>query len=284
MKKEKNEISFDDLFSSYMEKKNKDNNQNVTKSLSPSNSSEVNNSKKEIQKEPSVLSKVWGFLNKPLEQMLDKDDNKKTFFNFMEEYSDIYRMFDLDGEIKPNKNKVQRETFKVMGMFLPILLFTSMISIILFLILGVSLFLALFAFIMNDNKKNGVDEEILYRKYQTFFTLLLSIRGNLESKEDLSKFLLMVAYQKESSLSPEAIVRYSNALWEYIELMKKDHDVLKMSRTDLLELMRSQFGGFLQMRNNQTNFKDWDILINEIFSDEVKNNMDYFKRKELFEK
>lgn len=266
MQKEKNNVKFKDLFSDYEHRKSlKD-----KESKSNPNISEKSQSKELLS--PSIAN-AWGFLKSPLENLTNKEENKASSLKFLNEYKDLYKIFKVfqRDDIKINYRKIMEKTLMAGS---SIMMFVICLGIFVAPLLSISAGLAYLAglmlFYQKSNDLNGINEEILYRKYKTFLSLMLFIKPQIRSEDDLQKLMAVMSKNTDVEMPDELRVKYSAMVWGYLSKVDEDtiKDIHSLNENDLIGVLYANFKKLLENRNsdNKTS-KDWDNIV-EIFTHE----------------
>lgn len=266
MQKEKNNVKFKDLFSDYEHRKSlKD-----KESKSTPNISEKSQSKELLS--PSIAN-AWGFLKSPLENLTNKEENKASSLKFLNEYKDLYKIFKVfqRDDIKINYRKIMENTLMAGS---SIMMFVVCLGIFVAPLLSISAGLAYLAglmlFYQKSNDLNGINEEILYRKYKTFLSLMLFIKPQIRSEDDLQKLMAVMSKNTDIEMPDELRVKYSAMVWGYLSKVDEDtiKDIHSLNENDLIGVLYANFKKLLENRNsdNKTS-KDWDNIV-EIFTHE----------------
>lgn len=266
MQKEKNNVKFKDLFSDYEHRKSlKD-----KESKSNPNISEKSQSKELLS--PSIAN-AWGFLKSPLENLTNKEENKASSLKFLNEYKDLYKIFKVfqRDDIKINYRKIMEKTLMAGS---SIMMFVICLGIFVAPLLSISAGLAYLAglmlFYQKSNDLNGINEEILYRKYKTFLSLMLFIKPHIRSEDDLQKLMAVMSKNTDVEMPDELRVKYSAMVWGYLSKVDEDtiKDIHSLNENDLIGVLYANFKKLLENRNsdNKTS-KDWDNIV-EIFTHE----------------
>ena len=221
---------------------------------------------------PSIAN-AWGFLKSPLENLTNKEENKASSLKFLNEYKDLYKIFKVfqRDDIKINYRKIMENTLMAGS---SIMMFVVCLGIFVAPLLSISAGLAYLAglmlFYQKSNDLNGINEEILYRKYKTFLSLMLFIKPQIRSEDDLQKLMAVMSKNTDIEMPDELRVKYSAMVWGYLSKVDEDtiKDIHSLNENDLIGVLYANFKKLLENRNsdNKTS-KDWDNIV-EIFTHE----------------
>lgn len=277
MKREKNKIGFNDLFSEYEARKaQKEKEANAV----PSN--KISQSKSPVKKQ---IEEMWSFLKTPLSDLTNKQENKTASLKILSNYSYLFKTFKVfkRDDIQINKETVNKNTIKASSGIIGLSLITSIFISPLLCFTSAAAFIAgMYYFYLTNNDLNGIQEEILYRKYKAFLSLMIAIRTKINSRDDLEKFLTIMGNNTDIEINKDLINAYTNMLWEHVQKIDSNIDVSSLSQDELIEKITFYFKDLLEIRNKYPeNHKIWDGLIELLTHDGIKEDLKTFENMNM---
>ena len=286
MKKEKNNIKFNDLFSEYEHRKGIREKEKVPKNKYDEDIHNVNGELFD-NKNLSIISKAWSFLNTPLEELVNKKENKVSSLKILNEYRNVYDLFKV---YKRNDIKINyKEVFKKMlwsssSILMIIILLGIFFSQLLLLSFLVAYIAGMFLFYQQNDDLNGINEEIVFRKYKTVLTLFLHMKPALKSYSDVKKLLTVMTKNSDVNIPDNLVDKYSQMLWEYLSKVDEKNipDLNNATEDYLLGVLIHNFKGLIENRNSEEETsKHWDNII-EIFTHEgIEKDLKTFENIDL---
>lgn len=291
MKKEKSNIKFKDLFSEYEHRKG------IRERPSELNNEGDSNTKGNVRSNPLgsenllnlKLSKIWSFLNTPIENLTNKKENKTNSLKLLNEYQHIYKIFKVfqRDDIKINNKEIfKKMLYATSSVTLIAFMAGLLLSTVITILLGISFIGGMWLFYQKNDDLNGINEEILYRKYKTYLLLMLHMKPYLKEKEDMLKLMTVMSKNNDVDLPNELIEKYSNMAWNYISKVDEVNipELSKLSEDETIALIYENFKGLLANRNSaEKNSKEWDDIV-EIFNHEgIEKDLKTFENINLLQ-